>query len=265
MVARAFTLLLSFALTAGIAAIASIGPAYAQETMISISGSLTYRQKIALSDNSVAVVEIRDAAQAAGAEAIAEQRIALEGRQVPVDFKLETNRSGFKQGTDYVLRGVILNGAVATWLTDPVPIDPSKAEIDVGMLMLKQSSEPVPFGAEEAVTRLQDIQGTEWIVEEIGGGEIVDNSRVTLNFGIDGSLSGRASCNTYRASYTAVGQKLEIGDAVATMMACAPVLMEQERKFLDILAAVKSFQLDDSGALVLDTEEHGGTLVARSE
>jgi len=261
MAARALSVLLCSTLLAG----AAVAPASAQEPIISISGSLTYLQRIALPDNSVAIVEIRDAARTAGAEAIAEQRIPLEGRQVPVDFKIETNRSSFKDGTGYVLRGGILNGAVATWLSDPVPIDPSKDEIDVGMLVMKQSTEPTPFGAEEAVTRLQDIQGTEWIVEDIGGSGIIDNSRVTLNFGIDGSLSGRASCNTYRASYTAVGQKLEIGDAAATMMACAPALMEQERKFLDILAAVKSFRLDDTGALVLDTEEEGGTVVARSE
>ena len=43
--------------------------------------------------------------------------------------------------------------------------------------------------------------GDEWVVEDIGGG-LIDRSRATLDFGVDGRLAGRASCNALHAPRT---------------------------------------------------------------
>jgi heat shock protein HslJ len=106
------------------------------------------------------------------------------------------------------------------------------------------------------------LVGPEWVVDDIAGGGIVEGSRATLRFGEDGSVGGRASCNSYSAQYQQAGEALTIGQAASTMMACAQPLMEQERRFFDLLAATASYRIDASGALVLSTAD-GRTIRAR--
>lgn len=47
-----------------------------------------------------------------------------------------------------------------------------------------------------------------------------------------------------------------------TMMACPEALMNQEQKLLSLLAQVKSYAIDTTGALVLTTTD-GNTILAR--
>ncbi len=106
------------------------------------------------------------------------------------------------------------------------------------------------------------LLGAEWVVEDLRGGGIVDRSRMTLNFGADGRVAGGASCNRYTAAYSLTGEGLSISKPASTMMACAPSLMEQERLFLGMLAQVRRFTIDATGALVLHAAD-GRTIRAR--
>jgi heat shock protein HslJ len=103
--------------------------------------------------------------------------------------------------------------------------------------------------------------GAEWVVEDIGG-TLIDRSRATLDFGADGRLAGRASCNAFTTTYKLTGESLTIGATATTMMSCAPSLMEQERRFLEILQRVRTFDVTDTGALVL-RDELGRAITAR--
>ena len=106
------------------------------------------------------------------------------------------------------------------------------------------------------------LVGGEWVVEDINGGGVIDNSRASLMFGEDGRVSGRGSCNNYNAGYTLTGEGLSFSRAAATLKACAPALMNQERKFFDTLAKVSGFSIDETGALILTTPD-GGKILAR--
>ncbi len=107
------------------------------------------------------------------------------------------------------------------------------------------------------------LTGVEWVVEDIGG-TLIDRSRATLDFGVDGRLAGRASCNAYTTTYKLTGESLTIGATATTMMSCAPSLMEQERRFLDILQRVQRFDIGDTGALVLH-DDLGRKITARRQ
>ena len=106
------------------------------------------------------------------------------------------------------------------------------------------------------------LVGKTWTVEDISGRGVIDDARATLEFGTDGRLAGDTSCNRYFAEYTVDGAKLSIGQAGVTRRACVPAVMDQKRRFLDVLNAVDSFAIDASGALVLHTPA-GATLTAR--
>ena len=105
------------------------------------------------------------------------------------------------------------------------------------------------------------LVGDEWVVEDISGG-MVDRSRATLNFSADGNLSGRASCNTFTTYYKLSGEGLSIGKTATTMVACAPSLMQQEGRFLDILQNARRFEISDTGTLALLTPD-GRRITAR--
>jgi heat shock protein HslJ len=107
-----------------------------------------------------------------------------------------------------------------------------------------------------------DLQGAEWVIEHIAGGGIIDNSRVTLNFDTEGRSGGMGSCNTYGAGYNIEGSKITFEQPFSTMMACAPALMEQERRYFDLLPEIRRFAIADDGALILSTED-GRTITAR--
>ncbi|SDT10947.1 Heat shock protein HslJ [Halopseudomonas litoralis] len=107
------------------------------------------------------------------------------------------------------------------------------------------------------------LQGGEWVVEDINGGGITDRSRVTLNFGRNGQVNGRASCNNFMGEYRLTGEGLSISDPATTRMACAPALMEQEQRVLRNLRNLQGFDFDDTGALLLRSAD--GSLKARLE
>jgi heat shock protein HslJ/uncharacterized lipoprotein YbaY len=106
------------------------------------------------------------------------------------------------------------------------------------------------------------LQGAEWVVEDLNGTGLIDQSRMTLLFGPEGHLSGRASCNSFMGQYTLTGEGLTLSKAATTLMACPPSLMQQETKFLTLLQDVQRFEISPNGLLVLHTAD-GRTLTAR--
>lgn len=120
-------------------------------------------------------------------------------------------------------------------------------------------AEVVEAPAEAVLTALPSapsIEGIVWRAEDIGGGGIIDRSRATLTFGADGRVSGSASCNSYTGSYARDRGTLSFTLAlVTTEKACAPSLMDQERRFLAMLGAARRIELLPTGALLLSTPE----------
>jgi heat shock protein HslJ len=106
------------------------------------------------------------------------------------------------------------------------------------------------------------LQGREGVVEDIAGKGIADRSRATLNFGPDGRVSGRSSCNNFTGQYKLTGEGLTVSNTAGTMMACPPALMEQESAFLAVLRNVRRFEVRADGALILQTDGQG-TIRAR--
>jgi putative lipoprotein len=103
-------------------------------------------------------------------------------------------------------------------------------------------------GASAAPATLFD---TVWLAEDIGGRGVIDDAQSTFSVAADGKVTGRGGCNGYFAEAVVEGDRISIGKAGATMMACAPALMDQERKFFAALEKVAAFRIDDQGKLFL--------------
>lgn len=409
---------------AGVDAPATAG-AREQTGVLAIKGALSYRARVALPPDSHAIVALKDVSRPDGA-LVAEQRIELHGRQVPIAFDLAVDRAKLDAAKRYAVRGAVFVGGRPVRASDPVMIDRTTGAVDVGTLdmapvragafatvfqcgaeratidltpqatrlavgtqtfemrpapaasgarfeavgdpttsfwnkgrratlVVKGSTYPecvqvdetsttfrargnepgwgldiegdrmtlvTQYGEKRLVTATpaaqrtnaftryatrvegsdvtatifnrtcQDtmtgmphpyavevvldgrkltgcggdpatlLQGREWVVEDINGKGVIDRSRATLNFGPDGRVSGRSSCNNYTAQYTLTGEGLTVSKAAGTMMACAPALMQQESLFLDVLQNVRRFDLGSDGALILQTDDRR-TITAR--
>ena len=106
------------------------------------------------------------------------------------------------------------------------------------------------------------LQGGEWTVETIAGAPLVAGSSVTLTFDAEGHAYGKASCNRYTGGYKLTGEGLNLGPLASTMMACTTELMDQESRFLELLAQVRDFAVADDGALSLRAAD-GRAIAAR--
>jgi heat shock protein HslJ/uncharacterized lipoprotein YbaY len=398
----------------------------AGDEVMLIRGELTSRARIALPPDSVAIVELT---RPHDGRVLAEQRIALDGRQVPIAFELRVRREGLTDDAAYALRGSIQTRGEVAWVTDPVDVRAARGAVSAGSLLLHRSERmaftahlqcgqrtasvgtvrrgdgdvlrlvvgneryelrevvsasgaryeavydpttqlwdkgdratltlrgetlpectvtrdapdairargnepawqlelgatmvfvgggervegsappaqiaggvrrhvgtvsgrsvyitltpricrdsmtgmPYPLAAEVVISGRTFrgcagepdtlLMGDEWVVEDIGGA-LIDRSRATLDFGVDGRLAGRASCNAYTTSYALTGEGMTIGTTATTMMSCAPALMEQERRFLDILQRVRRFDITENGALVLQDDQRRRIVARRAQ
>lgn len=114
----------------------------------------------------------------------------------------------------------------------------------------------VLFGLLASVQAQQvDIASTAWRLIGIGDGgspsQAVGGADVTLAVA-DGEVSGSASCNRYFGTVV-VGEHgaLRFGPLASTMMACADLVMDQERRFLRALESVRFYLIGPSGELRL--------------
>lgn len=91
----------------------------------------------------------------------------------------------------------------------------------------------------------------EWRITELGETGVLAKSEPTITFGTDGSVSGSASCNRFRGSYTLTGESLGLSGLALTRMLCEAALIEQERSVVETLETTSHFEIDGEGRLVL--------------
>jgi heat shock protein HslJ len=74
---------------------------------------------------------------------------------------------------------------------------------------------------------------------------------ITAEFTSKGTVSGFSGCNQYNGSYTASGSAIRVSSKMATtMMACAKMVMLEERVYLKALTSARSYAVKD-GTLTL--------------
>ena len=96
---------------------ASAGAAYAQAA--AVTGTVTYRERIALPPTATISVQLQDVSRAdAPAEVIAEQTIPSEGKQVPFAYRLEYDPAQIVESHTYAVRARITDGDRLLFIND---------------------------------------------------------------------------------------------------------------------------------------------------
>jgi len=97
------------------------------------------------------------------------------------------------------------------------------------------------------------IEDTDWVLQSYGEfgnlKDILTDTEIAAEFvSSEGTVEGSAGCNSYSGSYEVKDSQLSIpGPIAATEMYCMEPegVMEQERQYLEILQAAKSYSVED--------------------
>lgn len=97
------------------------------------------------------------------------------------------------------------------------------------------------------------IEDMDWVLQSYGEfgnlKDVLTDTEITAEFvSSEGTVEGSAGCNSYSGSYEVKDSQLSIpGPIAATEMYCMEPegVMEQERQYLEILQAAKSYSVED--------------------
>lgn len=96
----------------------------------------------------------------------------------------------------------------------------------------------------------RQIQGVQWAAVDVNGVPVT-GSAPTLQLD-SGRASGSGGCNQWSADYDLRSRDgIRFGPIVATEMACAPEVMEQERRFLTVIEYAQGYSVYGDGSLSL--------------
>ncbi|MEW9807541.1 YbaY family lipoprotein [Mesorhizobium sp. ZMM04-5] len=219
---------------------------------MTVEGEVFYRERIALPPNAVVEVKLMDVSLAdAPATIIAEQKIEPAG-QVPVAFVLKFDPTVIQSRQTYAVQARITVDNRLWFITDQrYAVDPLNPEPQKMMLKMVREARAAP-----------SLFGATWLAEDIDGAGVIDNAQTTFSVAADGKVAGSGGCNRYFAEAEVKGDAIKVGKAGATMMACAPALMDQERKFFAALERVASYRID-AGQGKLFLVDAGGADILR--
>lgn len=95
-----------------------------------------------------------------------------------------------------------------------------------------------------------NLTGSEWLLEDLAGGGVIDNVEATLAFPQEGKVAGNDSCNRFVGTAEINGHAIKLSPLGVTRKACPEAVMNQETKYLKALQAAERFEQKDSSLLV---------------
>lgn len=229
-----------------LALLATLGAATAAQT--TLSGEVTYRERIALPDNGTLRLVLVDLATPDQPRVQAEGALASPG-QVPLSFNLTFDDSIIAPGQSYGLKAEILaDGQVWFRNTEPLPIDLAAPQ---AIVIITSFAGRVDDPATRPVIDPKPILDVTWTAEEIGGLAVTPDQS-TLSIASDMRAGGRGGCNSYFTQAQISNDRLAFSAVAATRMACAETVMAQEAVFFDGLNTVRFWRLAGDKLELLD-------------
>lgn len=212
----------------------------------SITGSVTYRPRIALSPEAVVRVTLEHVSKAdAPSTVVGETSIVTEGKQVPIPFTLTYPTNAIQTQARYALRATIHVADKLAFTTTTAT--PFTAEVSAYDLIVSPVSASVPPPG-PATVNLTPLEGTYWKLIDIGGTPAVELDgfrEAFLQFDAKRKfINGMGGVNGVGGEYEYTGQRsLRIKPGPSTMMAGPEPLMKQEMALRDALGQTDSFRV----------------------
>jgi putative lipoprotein len=223
----------------------------------SLTGTATYRERIALPPGAVFEATLEDVSRAdAPAEVLGRTRMESPGNP-PFKFSIADDPARIDPSHRYTVRAKVTHEDRLMFTTE-YPVLSADQPKHVDMLMRMP-----PSSASTASTAM--LENTYWKLMRLGSDAVTvaDNQREP-HFILQSDqkrVAGSGGCNRMMGSYTLDGSKLTFSQMAGTMMACAQG-MDVERAFHAALPRVASWRIDGEKLELFDAE---GASVAEFE
>uniref|UniRef100_B8HRX5 DUF306 domain-containing protein n=1 Tax=Cyanothece sp. (strain PCC 7425 / ATCC 29141) TaxID=395961 RepID=B8HRX5_CYAP4 len=116
----------------------------------------------------------------------------------------------------------------------------------LGLWSDTSGSKRQPIIVSKSADIMQSLNGTSWIlstwnqVNQNGGS--LNQQPITITF-TDNRISGFSGCNRFSGPYHWEGNRLKIGEIMASTRGCEPGVMERETAFIAALSSLDSVQV----------------------
>ncbi|MFC1915525.1 YbaY family lipoprotein [Chloroflexota bacterium] len=209
-----------------------------------VTGTVTYRERIALLTQGVVVtIKVEDISRAdAPAVTIGEQIIENPSHQVPIPFEIEYNPDDINERYTYAMRVRIeVDGEL--WFTNTSRyqvITRGNPTSNIEVVLEK-------VGPQETLT----LEDTTWVLESYGEKgnlqAVLEGTEITIEFkSAEGKFGGSGGCNNYFGGYEINKNELTIKPPIgATAMACPETIMDQEQEYFKLLEITETFRIQN--------------------
>ena len=219
----------------------------AEDSGETLSGTVTYRERVALPSGSLIEVQIRDVSRAdAPAEIIAESSVVTQGENVPIPFMVNYRPDGIRADRVYSIFARIFVGNELKWVTDSaIPFLENGSPVQNANLVLSMTGSP-----DGGTVEPSDLEGKAFRVVSLNGKETPSGSRYTLEFR-EGSVYAEI-CNSMFGGFSINGGKIK-GTLASTLKLCAEPagIMDVENAVSGLFNAGAAMSFNDGGALVI--------------
>ncbi len=198
-----------------------------------ISGTVTYRERIALPVGSMVEVELRDMSRAdAQGTTVGHQRITTEGENVPLSFVLSYDASSIDPSHTYVLFARITVDGTIRWVTtEQYPVLTYENAMDNVAILLRAVESADSADAME----LDRLNGSTFRLTSYNGATLPSGETYTLSFE-DNRLNAKF-CNTMSGEAVVDNGMLSSVLASTLMLCVTPAnIMTLEQEFSTMLA-----------------------------
>jgi putative lipoprotein len=247
-------------LAADLCAQASAGP-------VTVNGTATYLQRIAMPPDAVLTVRLQDVSRAdAPATLLAETSESFGARQVPIPFSLQVPAAAIDPRMSYAVRATITVGGELRFTTTrhhAVLTRGAPSQVALVLEPVRSAAPPAAAGAAQATATLKD---TYWKLVELDGTTLAllprPEREVRVTLASQGTrVIGFSGCNPLVASYEQDGPALRFKPASNGPLTCAPPLMELEARVLSVLGVTTGYRIDGERLTLLA----GDRVLARLE
>jgi len=252
-----------------IALLALAGPALAER--VTLTGEVTYRERISLPPGGELSVELVDLAAPDTPRVAA--RGAIGPGQVPLTFNLNFDDSIIRPDRSYGIVAAILGADGGVWFesAEPYAVAPLAPVEPITMILSRPPAPSVADAPTDAAAPAEPapptdtaatlpILNTTWRATEVGGNPSIEAVVSSLSIASDMRAGGRGGCNSWFAQAEIAGSGLAFSAVAATRMACfSDEANAQETAFFAALSATRAWRLDGERLDLLDS---AGTVLA---
>jgi putative lipoprotein len=216
-----------------------------------VTGTVTYRERIALPPDAVVEVELLDVSLMDIAAIVLAQTSIRPTHQVPIPFELAYDPETIDSRMTYAVRATIRRGENTLFVTDRHYPVLTRGNADSTNLVLLRS------GGKAAPVADAELTHTRWMLRKLRG-EVVrtgENQRppfLQLIREQDTDIAqGFAGCGSFRGGYARDGAMLKFGRLSSTKKTCPDAGLED--LFHRALAEVNAYRIESTWLILVGT------------